>query len=237
MTCETVTASGLGYTVLQTGSGDSPGPEDMVTVNYTGRLAKDGTQFDAGKGSNFPVAGVIAAFGEGLQLMKSGATYRLCIPAALGYGDQDKGSIPPNSDLVFEVDLTSMVKKVPPPVVIIPETDRLCEMTTVSGIGYKEVKKGLGNSPANEDVALVNYTVYRPDTGLVLDGTDWMQIPLNQASAPIAEALKMMNIGSSFRFCIPGAMLGQPPKEDGSAPPPVNFHIDLVDVKKMSELR
>ncbi|MFC4292379.1 FKBP-type peptidyl-prolyl cis-trans isomerase [Sphingorhabdus arenilitoris] len=235
--CDTTTASGLSYTILKAGAGDAPGADDSVKVNYRGRLAKDGTQFDAGQGANFPVSGVIAGFAEGLQLMQPGAKFRFCIPAALGYGDQDKGTIPPASDLVFEVDLIEVNKAAAPVVQIIPETERQCEMTTASGMGYKELNSGLGNAPTDEDVALVNYRVYRPDTGQVMDASDWLQIPLAQASTAIGEALKLMTIGSSYRFCIPGAMLGQPPKEDGTPPPPVNFHIDLVDVKKSSELR
>ena len=52
-----------------------------------------------------PVAGVIPGFSEGLKMMPLGATYRFCIPAALGYGAKPAGQIPANSDLVFQVEL------------------------------------------------------------------------------------------------------------------------------------
>jgi len=52
-----------------------------------------------------PGAIVIPGFAQGLQLVSKGSVVRLCIPAALGYGTQGSGSIPANSDLVFQVEL------------------------------------------------------------------------------------------------------------------------------------
>ncbi len=235
--CSQQTASGLRYTELTPGKGDGPAAEDAVSVNYTGRLATNGTEFDSGKDSKFAVGGVIPGFGEGLMLMKTGARYRLCIPAALAYGDQDKGNIPPNSDLVFEVDLLSVIKKPVPVVQIIPEAQRACDQKTTSGLGYKELNSGLGNMATEADVALVNITVYEPDTGKVLEGRDWQQIPVPSAVPGISEALRMMSIGSSYRFCVPGGLLDRKPEEAGKIPPVVNFHIDLIDTKKIADFR
>lgn len=103
----TTTESGLQYEVIEEGEGPSPGPEDQVTVHYTGTLP-DGTQFDSSQGgepATFPVQGVIPGFSEGLQLMSVGSKYRLYIPPELGYGQRPQGSIPPNSALVFELEL------------------------------------------------------------------------------------------------------------------------------------
>jgi FKBP-type peptidyl-prolyl cis-trans isomerase FkpA len=237
LTCSQQTASGLRYTELTPGKGDGPAAEDAVSVNYTGRLATNGTEFDSGKDSKFAVGGVIPGFSEGLMLMKPGARYRLCIPAALAYGDQDKGTIPPNSDLVFEVDLLSVIKKPVPVVQIIPETERICDQKTASGLGYKTLKSGLGDMATEADVALVNITVYEPDTGKVLEGRDWQQIPVPSAVPGVNEALRMMKIGSSYRFCVPGTLLSQQPGEESKAPAMINFHIDLIDTKKIADFR
>jgi FKBP-type peptidyl-prolyl cis-trans isomerase len=102
------TASGLQYKVLKEGNGAQPKAADTVTVNYRGTLT-DGTEFDSSYKRNepatFPVAGVIKGWTEALQLMKVGSKYQLFIPPDLAYGEQGRPGIPPNSMLIFEVEL------------------------------------------------------------------------------------------------------------------------------------
>ncbi len=107
-----VLPSGLQYTIVQEGEGSTPGPADLVTVNYRGTLI-DGTEFDSSYARNmpatFPVNGVIAGWTEALQLMKPGAKWKLYIPANLAYGERGAGQmIEPNSALVFDVELLSV---------------------------------------------------------------------------------------------------------------------------------
>lgn len=109
------TASGLQYEVISEGTGAAPEPTSTVRVHYEGRLA-DGTVFDSsierGEPAEFPLDGVIPGWSEGLQLMKTGAKYRLFMPPALGYGDRGVGGhIPPNAVLIFEVELLEIVAK------------------------------------------------------------------------------------------------------------------------------
>jgi FKBP-type peptidyl-prolyl cis-trans isomerase len=101
--------SGLQYTVLASGDGVTPTAESTVTVHYRGTLI-DGTEFDSSYSRDepvsFPVSGVIDGWTEALQLMKVGDKWQLTIPPALAYGEQGAGStIPPNSALLFEVEL------------------------------------------------------------------------------------------------------------------------------------
>jgi FKBP-type peptidyl-prolyl cis-trans isomerase len=103
------TASGLQYQVMKSGSGKKPGPNDQVTVHYTGKLL-DGTVFDSsverGEPATFGVSQVIRGWTEALQLMKEGDKWTLFIPDDLAYGDRGAGAqIPPFSILVFEVEL------------------------------------------------------------------------------------------------------------------------------------
>lgn len=102
--CTTTTASGLGWTAVKPGTGAMPTDQDVVLVNYRGTLA-DGKEFDKSDRAPFPVAQVVPGFSEGLKLMQKGGSYKLCIPAALGYGDKATGPIPANSPLIFTVDL------------------------------------------------------------------------------------------------------------------------------------
>lgn len=107
----TTTESGLQYEILEEGSGPMPGADDRVTIHYRGTLT-DGTQFDSsydrGEPATFGVQGVIAGFGEGLQLMQVGSKYRLYIPPEIGYGAQGSRQIPPNSALIFELELLAI---------------------------------------------------------------------------------------------------------------------------------
>lgn len=104
-----VTESGLKYVVVKEGEGKSPIATDVVTVHYTGMLT-DGTVFDSsvsrGEPTSFPLNRVIPGWTEGLQLMKEGGETIFYIPSNLGYGEQGApGAIPPNADLIFQVQL------------------------------------------------------------------------------------------------------------------------------------
>jgi FKBP-type peptidyl-prolyl cis-trans isomerase FkpA len=103
------TPSGLVYKVLQTGMGASPKATDMVKVNYRGSLT-DGTEFDSSYKRNMPFVTplnrVIACWTEGVQMMKVGGKAKLTCPAYIAYGEAGHPPvIPPNSVLVFEVEL------------------------------------------------------------------------------------------------------------------------------------
>ena len=103
--------SGLQYKVLAEGSGKAPQATNSVTVNYRGTFI-NGTEFDSSykreKPATFQVNGVIRGWTEALQLMKEGSKWQLFIPPELGYGDRGGGPIPPNSTLIFEVELISV---------------------------------------------------------------------------------------------------------------------------------
>jgi len=104
--------SGLQYKVLAEGSGKVPKADDTVTVHYRGTLV-NGTESDSsykrGQPSTFKVSGVIRGWSEALQLMKEGSKWQLFIPPDLAYGERAAGAqIPPNSALIFEVELISV---------------------------------------------------------------------------------------------------------------------------------
>jgi FKBP-type peptidyl-prolyl cis-trans isomerase len=107
------TESKLQYEVITEGTGPQPSANDTVEVHYEGTLL-DGTVFDSsyerGEPIKFSLDQVIRGWAEGIPLMKTGSTYRFVIPAALAYGEQGNTSIPPNSTLIFKVELLSIVK-------------------------------------------------------------------------------------------------------------------------------
>ncbi|WP_158884306.1 FKBP-type peptidyl-prolyl cis-trans isomerase [Rhodanobacter sp. L36] len=104
------TASGLQYQVITQGTGARPGPNDTVSINYTGTFV-DGQVFDAsakhpgGGAAKIPLAGVIPGFREGLMLMQVGGHYKLFIPSTQAYGAEPQPPMPPNATLIFDVTL------------------------------------------------------------------------------------------------------------------------------------
>ncbi|NJL21304.1 MAG: FKBP-type peptidyl-prolyl cis-trans isomerase [Leptolyngbyaceae cyanobacterium SM1_3_5] len=106
----TTTDSGLQYVDLVEGTGAVPRAGQTVYVHYTGTL-EDGTKFDSSRDRNRPFsfrlgAGqVIRGWDEGISTMRVGGRRQLVIPPDLGYGSRGVGPIPPNSTLVFDVEL------------------------------------------------------------------------------------------------------------------------------------
>lgn len=109
------TASGLQYKITKEGDGKQPKKDDIVVVEYEGRLI-DGTVFDSSKANGgpvtFPVSQVIPGWAEGIQLLKEGSEATFYIPSKLAYRDQvmPGGKIGPNSTLVFDVKLVKIGK-------------------------------------------------------------------------------------------------------------------------------
>lgn len=107
---ESKTTTGLKYEDVVVGSGESPRMGSEVTVHYTGTLL-DGTKFDSSvdRGQPFTfrigLGQVIRGWDEGVMSMKVGGKRKLIIPPDLGYGSTRKGKIPPNSTLLFDVEL------------------------------------------------------------------------------------------------------------------------------------
>jgi len=131
---------GLQYTVLAEGAGAKPSASDVVSVNYRGTLL-DGTEFDSsykrGQPASFPVNGVIHGWTEALQLMKTGSKWKLFIPSDLAYGENGQRGIPPNSVLIFEVELLSVQAAPPPPAPPQPLTSDIIKVPSA-----EEMKKG-----------------------------------------------------------------------------------------------
>ncbi len=105
----TTTESGLKYIVLQQGTGNKPVATSNVKVHYTGMLL-EGKVFDSsvqrGEPIDFGLNQVIKGWTEGVQLMQEGSKYKFYIPSQLAYGERGAGGvIPPNTDLIFEVEL------------------------------------------------------------------------------------------------------------------------------------
>lgn len=106
----TQNTNGLKKEDTQVGTGTEAKKDSTVSVHYIGKLA-DGTQFESSYESGQPIevqlgqGNVIKGWDEGIPGMKVGGKRTLTIPPALAYGDQGTPNIPPNSTLIFEVEL------------------------------------------------------------------------------------------------------------------------------------
>jgi FKBP-type peptidyl-prolyl cis-trans isomerase FkpA len=102
----TATGDGLYYVISTQGTGVNPSIGSVVTVSYTGVLT-DGSIFDKSNaaGVSFQLNSVIQGWQEGIPYFKKGGKGKLLIPSALGYGTQGTTGIPPNSVLIFDINL------------------------------------------------------------------------------------------------------------------------------------
>ena len=107
------TSSGLQFENIKEGTGETPGSTDIVLVHYRGTTV-DGIVFDTtfdDKPLELPLNNVIPGWLEGLCMMREGGRAKLYIPSDLAYGPNGVGgSISPNSVLIFDVELITVIK-------------------------------------------------------------------------------------------------------------------------------
>lgn len=169
---EIVLPSGVKYCVLEEGGqGGEPAEGDLVLCHYTGWMA-NGTIFDSSRiavraGSEpgpaeFHVGLLIPGWTEALQLMTPGDRWLVSIPAAEGYGERgtDDGTIPPNTDLVFDVQLLDVVARVPRFQEWNADAEDVVE--TESGVRLRVVEEGQGKSAAEGMRMVMDLCCYDP---------------------------------------------------------------------------
>jgi len=204
------TASGLEYTITAKGNGRQAKVGDKVKVHYTGTLT-DGTKFDSSvdRGEPFEFllgAGrVIAGWDEGIALLKEGDKATFKIPAALGYGEQGQGSIPPNSVLMFDVELIKAT-----PMIVAFDIKGKAVNKTPSGLEViKIVENPKGKAVVAGSRVKVHYTGYLKANNKIFDSSvergqpAEFSIGVGQVIRGWDEGVVMMKEGDKYRFIIP----------------------------------
>jgi peptidylprolyl isomerase len=234
------TPSGLASKVLTKGTGkDKPGPNDSVKVHYTGWTA-DGKMFDSSVVRNDPASfrldQVIPGWTEGLQLMVTGEQRRFWIPGKLAYGDHARPGMP-SGQLTFDVTLLEFTPAPKPPPV--PEDVKAAPASakkTKSGLAYRVLKPGKGDSPSATDVVTVHYSGWTPD-GKMFDSSivrgEPTSFPLNRVIPGWTEGVQLMKVGEKTRFWIPSDLAyGDKPRRPGAPAGPLVFDIELISIQK-----
>lgn len=222
------TASGLRYVITKRNpKGKKPEKGNKIEAHYTGTLV-DGKKFDSSRDRNQTFSftlgkgQVIAGWDEGFSYLREGETATLIIPASLGYGSSDMGDIPPNSTLIFDVELVKVIKPIP--------------YTAYSGKGKDTVKLSSGLKyivikPGNPKLKVKNFNtaeVYYAGyftNGKKFDGNfggfDPFKLNVKQPGVipGWVEMLSLMNSGMKVRAIIPPS-LAYGPKGYGHIIPP-----------------
>jgi FKBP-type peptidyl-prolyl cis-trans isomerase len=207
----TTTDSGLKIRIVSPGTeGTRPKAGDRVVVHYTGRLT-DGKKFDSSvdRGEPFTfVLGrgeVIPGWDEGIALMNIGAKARLTVPPDLAYGADGRPGIPPNSTLVFDVELLDVFPVRP---FVKPDPEKLT--VTKSGLKYQELAPGAGD-PAKEDQGVTLAFALFNESGKTIDSTaekgGKIGGPVSRLPLPfLREAVMLMRSGGRYLFVVPPAL-------------------------------
>lgn len=237
---ELTTESGLKYVVHKAGNGKRAKAGDIVKVHYTGKLT-DSSVFDSSIPRNKPFqfklgeGQVIAGWDEGIELLHEGDSATLTIPSSLGYGDRDMGKIPPNSTLIFDVELISVTEPVKP-----FEVNGLDTLTTESGLKYIRLNENdSGQKASPGDMVYVHYSGFLED-GKLFDSSvergEPFVFPLGQGKVIRGwdEGLALLKEGEKAKFIIPPDLAygdrGYPPVIPEKAT--LIFDVELLTVQK-----
>ncbi len=237
------TGTGMEYIVLSAGDADgvSPTRENSVVVDYEGHLAESNEQFDSsydrGSPATFPAGRLIPGFTEALLLMKPGDDWLVFIPANIGYGAQGtpNGSIPPNSDLVFRVNLKDVISADQAAWEKYHPWPNQAEgvQTTESGLQYVVLASGDAEaaSPRPQDRVVVHYEGRMADSGDVFDSSFQRGQPENFMAGQLipawVEALQLMKPGDRWMIYAPSSLAYGEDGAGGVIPPNADLQFEM----------
>ena len=240
----TTTESGLKYYHLTEGTGDMPQQGEIAYINYIGWF-EDGTQFIDSResGQSAPIIvgqnQVIAGWDEGVALMRVGGFTQFIVPPDLALGEQGGGPIPPDSTLIFELELVRIEPAPPTPTPAPPpaEIEDAAFIELDNGMRYAFITEGEGDPPVDGQTVTVEYT------GWLVDGT---QFDSSVGRAPLSfevgapgliegwqEAIRVMPPGSKIQVYIPADLAygeaGRGPIPGGAT---LIFEMELLAVEE-----
>lgn len=233
------TESGLQYVEKVAGDGPAPQEGDIITLHFTGTLP-DGTVFGDSYSSNQPVTVIygreqlLPGWEEGLGLMKEGGQAQLIVPPELGFGAEPVGAIPPNSQLILDVELLSV--SAPPEPATVDKDDLT---TTASGLQYFDIVEGDGPTPEQGGNVSTDFAIWvQEDDGdrFVVSSADNGPIPFALGALDVVfpgwdEGVSTMKEGGKRLLIIPSDLaLGS--QGGGDIPPDSTLvmEVELLEV-------
>lgn len=234
------TESGLQYLEEVAGTGETPKSGEIITMHFSAALA-DGTElvntFTEGTPSTtiFGRDKLLPGWEEGLGLMKVGGKCKLVLPAALAFGADGNGSIPPNAQIVMEIELIS-AKPAPVPAEVKANTIT----TTASGLQYADLKVGTGAEVTTTNTVTNQFVIW-------VQGDPALFIASSEANSPITfvvgkgdvvfpgweEGVLGMKVGGKRQLIVPPALaLGEQGGGDIPANATLIVEIELTDAKE-----
>jgi FKBP-type peptidyl-prolyl cis-trans isomerase len=234
------TDSGIYYKIEKEGTGDVPADSWTVKVHYEGKLL-DGKVFDSsiqrGEPVSFPLGNVIVGWRDAVKMLKTGGKGTFILPSGLAYGPQGGGPIPPNSVLVFSIELLEGRDQAQADDAAIKEyiqKNNLKMERTPTGIYYTIEKPGTGAAADINSKVKVHYH------GTLFDGTVFdssverkqpAEFPLKGVIPGWQQAVPLLKVGGKGKFIIPSA-LAYGPRPAGKISPNSNliFDIELLEV-------
>ena len=239
------TESGLQYTQVEPGDGPAPEPGDVVTIHYRASF-EDGTElsnsYDSGQPISFALGQsmVIPGWDEGVALMTEGEKAQLIVPPALAFGESGSGDgvIPPNSTMIFEIELVSVQAGAPGTPATVDDADYT---RTESGLKYYDFVVGEGATPETGQIVTVHYTGWLEDGTKFDSSLDRAQpftfkIGASQVIAGWDEGVATMQVGGKRQLVIPPD-LGYGEQGAGTSIPAnatLIFEVELISVQEGS---
>jgi len=237
------TAGGISVSDHVVGEGATAVKGGEVEVHYTGYLT-DGTVFDTSVPRKRPFtfelgAGrVIKGWDEGVEGMKIGGKRKLVIPAPLGYGERRAGKIPPNSTLIFTIELLNFTPPLPPPQPLTAfEGKPVATKKLEKGLVVADFKLGDGPEARAGDTVSVHYR------GTLKDGTEFdsslarprpLVFPLGQGRVIKGwdTGIAGMKVGGLRKLIIPAELAyGERARGKIPANADLTFTVELMAVK------
>ncbi len=233
--------SGLKTYDITVGDGDTATAGQIVTINYTAWLT-DGTKFDSsldrGQPATFGLSQqqFIPGSDEGIEGMQVNGYRQMVIPAANAFGETGiPGMIPPNADIILEVELLDAQAGAPTAPTAVSDSDFT---TTESGLKYYDFEEGTGATPESGQTVTVNYTGWLED-GTKFDSSLDRGTPFSftlgqgQVIPGWDEGVATMKVGGKRQLVIPGDLAYGESGFGGVIPPNATliFEVELLSAE------
>lgn len=232
--------SGIRYVIEKEGTGASPSATSRVIVKYEGAFLS-GEVFDRNDlGINFSLVGLIDSWAIMIPEMKEGGKMTIYTPSKFAYGSSGSGVIPPNTVLVFEIELVSLVRSASEQLAIdLEKIEQHLEGNNIdtqvhsSGIRYKVLKEGDGLQPTLTDQVTVTYTVQFLEGEIIEQGTNAV-FRLNSLIDAWRNMLPTMKEGGKITMYAPSGLCYGDQGNGVNIPPNANliFQIELIEIRK-----